>query len=62
LNYICDALQITCNISYVDETGKNHSHKQYGVEIKLSRPKINLILMLLVIVLLSSQLYYRKDY
>ncbi len=28
---ICNALVITCSISYVDEAGKQHCHKQYGL-------------------------------
>jgi hypothetical protein len=45
LNKVCSALEIVYNTSYVDETGKQHSPKQYEVTRKIVQPKIYRILM-----------------
>jgi hypothetical protein len=43
LDKICTALKIMCRVSYVDETGKQHSPKQYGRLKFEERPCIDLI-------------------
>jgi hypothetical protein len=45
LNKICKVLKITCYLSYVDETGKQHSPQQYGLKYRCGNPYIDLIVM-----------------
>jgi hypothetical protein len=45
LNKVCNALGITCKVSYMDEIVKYHSPKQIEVNGKIEYFKMDLILM-----------------